>query len=210
MHFYGCLYTEFSSEKCSKCPKSLKSVRKCRVETFLGGFLGPLIGDQTLYSAFMNYSALDWPVPSHAEWLRAVRKTPSLKRYPKMTVLRYIASQKAGEDMARGMPEPPPPAPKLRAYKTTARERARSRAKARIRKSMKPPESCEACGCLHPHLHAHHSGLTFSELYDLGLVDDMEKHRIAWLCPACHAKAHEGEAVGRLLEANALVPDSGT
>lgn len=53
------------------------------------------------------------------------------------------------------------------------------------------PSGCPNCGLITPNLHLHHDHPRWSELVKQGIVMDISKHNVRWLCHACHADAHE-------------------
>lgn len=73
-----------------------------------------------------------------------------------------------------------------------------------LRQKHRNPGSCRQCG-RSGRLHLHHVGLSFSDLFDLGVHDDLSQHRVTYLCPDCHAKAHEGEKIAGIINSPASI-----
>lgn len=64
-------------------------------------------------------------------------------------------------------------------------------------KKLNPcPAACQECGEAGK-LEAHHT-IPYSELKRLGVVDDVNMHKLVWLCRDCHDKKHENEPVMNL------------
>ncbi len=78
------------------------------------------------------------------------------------------------------------------------RSPGRHRAAKLARAAHPQPEACEECGRGARRLYAHH--LTpYAELKRQGRHRDPAAHVFQWLCAHCHKRAHDGEAVARIM-----------